>query len=285
LAVLHADYATKIVYVRQFKTKGTNTATYDVEMDSVSTSAKIRQAFGAFFKGRKAGSAAPPLPKELTKISINISHTFTTRVRVRIMKQIAICHQAVNPDYNCFVTNFLPRPVLKIKPPAGKVDAYTFVEAVKRFSHHLTPEFLKAEATYAKGVGIDKLLPTFLVLSPDLIQPALALTPAPAPAVKRTADQMEDPPAAGPTKKGKGKGRGKGATKSQKTVTINTRSAVLSTNQFAALASPATPTPATTLETSFTASDQITSNKAVTTNSNQETAQGSDTTEESSMSE
>lgn len=207
---MRLDYASKITYVRQLKNKGTTTATYDVEMESVEASATVRSTFGAFFKGRKAGKAVTPLPAELTKISINNSHTFTTRVRVRIMKQLAICHQAANPDFACFVTSYLPRPALRIKPPGGKVDTYQFVEAVRRFSHYLTPDFLKTETTYAKGVGLDKLISTFIVLNPDLILPPITLTPGPNPTSKRTADQMEDKQSStAPAKKGRGKGKAK----------------------------------------------------------------------------
>jgi len=250
--------------VRQFKSKATSTATYDVEMKSIEISAKAREAFGAFFKGRRSGQTGPALPAALTKISINISHTFATRVRVRILKQIAICHQAANPDYKVFVTNYLPRPCLKVKFPSGKVDPFTYVEAVRRFGHYLSKDFLRSESTYAKGVGLEKLVPTFLILSPDYILPSITLTPGPPP-TKRTADQMAEPEAAGPAKKGKNKGKGKG----KKQVTLNapqtrsnkqqsSSSAILTSNQFEVLASPAP-----LLEKSFDQTrDEVNSTKA-----------------------
>lgn len=236
------DYADQIVHVRQFKTKTAGTATYDVEMQSVSISAKARAAFGAFFKGRTPGTQAPALPAALTKISINISHTFNTRVRVRLMKQMAVCHQATNTDYKCFVTNFLPRPQLIIRHPSGKRDAFLFVEAVKRFGHLLTPDFLKAETAYAKGVGLDKLISTFIILTPDLIQPSITLTPAPPPAVKRTADQMtgtQHP--AGPAKRGKGKGKrgGRGGLSTGHPTRSTVAAPLATANRYDALASPA----------------------------------------------
>jgi len=254
LNVLNPANSTKIIYVRQFKTKGTNTATYDVQMDSVTTSAEIREAFGAFFKGKKRGSAVPPLPKELTKISINNSHTFQTRVRVRIMKQLATCHQAVNTDLSCFVTSYHPRPLLKIRHPSGKVDAFSFVESIRRFSQYLTDDFRKAETTYAKGVGLDKLIPTFLVLTPDLIQPSITHTPGSTTAVKRTAEMMEGSTTTFvPAKKGKGKRKGKGKQSGASGVVTRSGDApsgsVPTSNPFEVLASPAV-----ALESSFTTS-------------------------------
>jgi len=233
--------------VRQFRTKTAGVASYDVEMDSVASSARARSLFGGFFKGKTAGRKTVQLPADLTKISINIHHTFNTRIRVRLMKQMAISHQAANTDYKCFVTNYNPRPCLKVKyPNSTKVDSFQFVEAVRRFSHLLSAEFLKAETAYAKTIGLDKLVPTFIVLNPDLIQPSVTFTPAPPPAIKRTADQMTGGPSkAGPIKKhmskgNKGKGKGKSggpSTRSNKPGPPTATTQV--SNRFATLASPA----------------------------------------------
>jgi len=109
------------------------------------------------------------MPAILTDISISNSLTFATRVRVQILKEISRRHGEANPGMSCFVTNYLPRPVLKIRD-RGPVKTFSYTEAVKRFSHHLTPTFLAAQSRYAKtNVPADQLQATFLVLSPDLV--------------------------------------------------------------------------------------------------------------------
>jgi len=187
-------------------------------MTSKEVSGIIRSAFGAFFRGRRGKPDQPVLPPVLNQISINISHTFATRVRVRILKQIAKLHQAANTDHSVFVTNYLPRPQLKIRGPVGRPEAYTYVEAVKRFGHILPRDFLTAETTYAQtGLPVESLQSIFIVLSSDLTVPSILQTPQQPPAarggpsVKRTASvafkEVTHPRAN--KKKGKGKGKGK----------------------------------------------------------------------------
>lgn len=224
-----------VVHVRQYKTRDSPTANYDVQMASVEASAKIRDAYGAFWRKPKPGSAKPPIPAILNNVSISISHTFATRVRVKLMKQMAKLHQAANPDLNVFVTSFLPRPNLRIRHSGNRVDSYTFVEAIKRFGHHLTRDFLISETKYAKSnVSIDHLVPYFLVLSPDLIlpsQPATPATQAKSQAPKRSAEN----PANSVSKKAKAKRKGRKVS----TPAVITRSQPTSiANQFDALASP-----------------------------------------------
>ena len=203
--------------MRQYKNRqspaDTPTANYDVEMETVKASELIRSAYGAFWRKPRPGKAKPQIPPILAHISITICQTFSTRIRVRILKQMAKRHQEANPDLNVFVTNFLPRPTLKVRQQGGgRVSTYTYVEAVKRFGHHLTRDFLVAEASYARpNVPLDCLTPYFLVLSPDMVQKSNPQTPpsqgpARSKPVKRGLEQ--EPSTA--SKKSKGKARGKG---------------------------------------------------------------------------
>jgi len=149
--------------VRQFK--GHNTVVYDLELISKDLSKAIRTKYGTYWRKRNR----PAMPGALKGISISNSLTFSTRVRVAILKEIARRHSESNPGLQCFVTNYLPRPTLKLKDK-GPVKTFMYVEAIKRFSHHLTPAFLTAQTKFAKtNVPVDELLPTFLVLTPDLL--------------------------------------------------------------------------------------------------------------------
>jgi len=164
--------------VRQYKARKTETGTYDVELNSREVSAVFREAFGRLLRGKKAGRNQMPMPPALTNVSVTISHTFATCIRVRILKEMARVHNDANPELSAFVTNYEPRPVLKIRKESGRVDIFPFVDAVRRFGSYLTHEFLVEEASYAKGnVRVENLTPYFLVLSPDHVLPGIAPSP------------------------------------------------------------------------------------------------------------
>lgn len=159
--------------MRQFR--GKRGAIYDVEMSSVASSNRIRNAYGMFFR---RGSRGPP--PELAKISITNSLTYPSRVRVRVLKEIAKKHKAANPDLQVFVTNYLPRPALKLKEKKGPMLTFTYCEAVQKFSHHLGPEFLANTTKYANVfVPREELTAHFIVLTPDLLHGAGFTPPSP----------------------------------------------------------------------------------------------------------
>jgi len=170
LAPLNLDItADHLAFVRQFR--GRSTVVYDLEFHSKEVSKAVRAKYGTFWRKRNR----PAMPSVLKGISISNSLTFATRVRVSLMKEIAKRHTESNPGLQCFVTNYLPRPTLKLKDK-GPMKTYGYVQAIKHFGHHLTHEFLTAQSKFAKtNVPIDDLLPTFLVLSPDLLATGNAL--------------------------------------------------------------------------------------------------------------
>lgn len=185
-----------LVHIRQYRAKD-GSGSYDVETSGADHSRRIRSAYGEFWR-RRRGQQAPQMPASLRGVSITISHTFQTRVRVKIMKEIAKRHQAVNAELSVFVTGFTPRPVLKVREPRGqssRVTTFSFTEAVQRFSHHLTPEFLADCSRFAHtNLSLDSLQPTFLVLSPDFIQSHNPVTPERSnPAPKRFASDVQTP--------------------------------------------------------------------------------------------
>jgi len=243
-----------IVAVRQFRAKKTQTGTYDVILQTREQSEQLRGAFGNLLKSRAPGKTALPMPKELTGVTIAISHTFATRVRVRIMRQISKIHADLNKDLAVFVTNYLPRPNLVVRHPSGKRESFLYFEAVRKFGHYLSEEFLVEESNYAKGnIGVDNLQSVFLVLSSDRVQPGLV--PTPQVGTKRGPEHLDSTASGQAPKKvsftaprgGKSRG-GKGGRGGKRS---STSSATISTsNQFAALLSSS---PATPLEKSFSA--------------------------------
>jgi hypothetical protein len=137
-------------------------------MTSISKSRAIRDGFGQFWR-KKSGKR---LPDALKGITIANSTTFPTRVRVRLLKEIARRHSIANPELTCFVTNYYPQPELKIRSRRSPMTTLTYSEAVVRLPQHLSNEFLIELYEYAKSVLPDKeIVERFLVLSPDLLKP------------------------------------------------------------------------------------------------------------------
>ncbi len=158
---------TTFTYIRQYKGKK---PIYDVEMDSVSESRAIRDGFGQFWR-KKSGKK---LPDALKGVTIANSTTFPTRVRVRLLKELACKHSIANPELSCFITNYYPRPELKIHSRRSPMVTLTYSEAVEKLAHHLSNEFLVELYEYAKSVLPDEeIVERFLVLSPDLLNPGL----------------------------------------------------------------------------------------------------------------
>jgi hypothetical protein len=136
-------------------------------MESKSESRAIRDGFGQFWR-KKSGRQ---LPSTLKGITIANSTTFSTRVRVRLMKEIARRHTIANPELTCFVTNYFPRPELKIRSRKSPMVTLTYTDAVQKMPHHLSNEFLIELYEYARSVLPDEeIVERFLVLSPDLLK-------------------------------------------------------------------------------------------------------------------
>jgi hypothetical protein len=137
-------------------------------MESVSESRAIRDGFGQFWRKKSVRQ----LPSSLKGVTIANSTTFSTRVRVRLMKEIAHRHTISNPELTCFVTNYFPRPELKIRSRRSPMVTLSYTDAVLKMPHHLSNEFLIELYKYAKSVLPDEeIVERFLVLSPDLLTP------------------------------------------------------------------------------------------------------------------
>ncbi len=163
--MIDPELPSNFVYIRQYKGKK---PIYDVEMSSVSESRAIRDGFGQFWR-KKSGKR---LPDALKGVTIANSTTFPTRVRVRLLKEIARRHSIANPELTCFVTNYYPRPELKIRSRKSPMVTLTYSEAIVRLPQHLSTDFLIELYEYAKSVLPDEeIVERFLVLSPDLLKP------------------------------------------------------------------------------------------------------------------
>jgi hypothetical protein len=159
---------TPIKFVRQYKTRK---VVYDVEFHTVSSSQAIRDAYGSFWRQRSGRR----LPDGLKGISFANATTFSTRVRVRLLKEVSRHHQALNPSVSCYVTNYLSRPELKVRERRGPLNSYTYSQTIQKFPQHLTLDFLRDLYLYAKtNLPEREVVERFLILTPDLFDVPLA---------------------------------------------------------------------------------------------------------------
>ncbi len=137
-----------------------------MEMMFASDSQAIRDAYGLFWR-KKSGRR---LPDGLKGISLSNVTTFPTRVRVRLLKEICHLHQAANPTVSCFVTNYNPRPELKIRDRKGPLVSYTYSKVISKLAYHLSLDFLKELYHYARtNLPEEEVAERFLILSSDLL--------------------------------------------------------------------------------------------------------------------
>jgi hypothetical protein len=109
---------TTIKFVCQYKARK---VIYDVEMRTPWASQDICDAYGLFWR-KKSGRCLPP---ELKGIAFSNATTFSTRVRLRLLKELCRKHQLANPTLSCFVTSYLARPELKIRDRRGLIASLT----------------------------------------------------------------------------------------------------------------------------------------------------------------
>jgi hypothetical protein len=150
-----------VKFIRQYKARK---VVYDVELETFASQA-IRDAYRLFWRQRSGRR----LPEGLKGVSFTNASTFSTRVRVRLLKEISCKHQAVNPTVSCFVTNYLARPELKICKRRGPLNSYTYAQAIQKFPQHLSFEFLRDLYLFAKtNLPEREVVERFLILTPDL---------------------------------------------------------------------------------------------------------------------
>ena len=139
---------------------------YLVKLESTEDSKRIRDKFGSSFK-----AGATPLPPGLKGLSIRSRVTHATRVRLAIMQVLAHNYKKSNPGSRTQVVNYVPRPLMRLTPPAGasdpRVQSYNFIEAVTKlplkFSKSGMAEIMKSVSGKFKG----QLRSLFVAISDD----------------------------------------------------------------------------------------------------------------------
>ena len=145
----------------------TGPTVYNVRLNSVDASKRIRDLFSGFFQRGVAAS----LPSSLKGISIRNKVTHETRIRIAILRQLGINYKERNPGGNYQVKGFESRPVLVINPPSSATGprsrSYNFIEAVTNLPCELSDANLVHIHQVINTRNPGKLQSLFVVLQDD----------------------------------------------------------------------------------------------------------------------
>ena len=144
----------------------TGNTVYNVRLNSVAASERIREIYSGFFSRRKS----LPLPQDFKGISVRNKVTLATRVRIRILQQFASNYLASNPGATVNVKGYDSRPQLTLTPPRGSTSrqrGYNFIEACTMlpavFSDDGLAQIFQVVGAHFQG----ELRALFVVLSDD----------------------------------------------------------------------------------------------------------------------
>ena len=154
-----------------FRKTNTGPTVYNVQMDSVHSSKRIRDLFSGFFRHHRPVEC----PASLKTLSVRNKVTIATRVRISILQQLGANYKEKNPGSSIRVKGYRPRPTLTIIPPRGssgsgsasRPTTYNFVEAVSTLPASLSDDNLakifQILGTHHQG----ELRSIFVILSDD----------------------------------------------------------------------------------------------------------------------
>ena len=168
--VLHVNRVNmnfEVLYVSnpfRFQTNRQNL--YNVQMDSVSSSKRIRDLFSGFFRGRRPISLPPPLKG----VSLRNKVTPGTKIRISILHQLGSIFTETNRGAIYKVQGFVSRPLLTLIPSQGSTGhqrTYTFMQAVTMLPATFRDEHLTRIFQVVSGQHPGNLQPLFVVLNDD----------------------------------------------------------------------------------------------------------------------
>ena len=88
---------------------------YNVQLDSVGESKRIRELYSGFFRHNRPVQC----PSAFKGISVRNKVTLATRVRIAILQQLGANYKSSNPGSSIRVKGYLPRPLITIFPARG----------------------------------------------------------------------------------------------------------------------------------------------------------------------
>ena len=139
----------------------------NVRLNSVHVSERLREIYSGFF--RRANPI--PLPPGFRGIRVSNTVTLETRIRIRIMQQLASNYLAANPGSTASVRGYDSRPMLMTLPPRGSTTLrprnYNFIQACTMLPAVFSDDSLASIFQVVGNHHQNELRTLFIVLSDD----------------------------------------------------------------------------------------------------------------------
>ena len=139
---------------------------YNVRMDSVGSSKRIREIFSGFFRRVRPVALPPPLKG----VSIRNKISPDTKIRISILHQLGSIFQESTRGASYKVSGFDSRPLLVTFPPSGSADrqrTYNFLQAVTHLPANFTDEHLIRIFSVVSNQQQGRLQSLFVVIHDD----------------------------------------------------------------------------------------------------------------------
>ena len=119
---------TVLLVLNPFRHIPTRPPLYNVRMDSVASSSRIREIYSGFFRKERPMK----LPPSLKGVSIRNKITLNTKIRLAILREVGSIYKESNKGSFYKANGYTSRPFLVTTPPrgAGRPRKYTFMQAV-----------------------------------------------------------------------------------------------------------------------------------------------------------
>ena len=117
-----------LLVLNPFRHIPTRPPLYNVRMDSISSSQRIREIYSGFFRKERPMK----LPASLKGVSVRNKITLNTKIRLAIMRELGSIYKDSNQGSSFKAHGHDTRPILITTPPrgAGRPRRYTFIQAV-----------------------------------------------------------------------------------------------------------------------------------------------------------
>ena len=117
-----------LLVLNPFRHIPTRPPLYNVRMDSVASSERIREIYSGFFRQERPMK----LPASLKGVSVRNKITLNTKIRLAIMRELGSIYRDSNQGSSFKAQGHGSRPILITTPPrgSGRPRRYTFMQAV-----------------------------------------------------------------------------------------------------------------------------------------------------------
>ena len=150
---------------------------YNVRLDSVFASKRIREIYSGFFRH----SRPVDQPSSLKRVEVRNKVTLETKIRISILRQLGSIYKEANKGSDFKVKGFDPRPVLITLPARGSSErprTYNFIQAATSLNANFNDEHLTRIFSNVKNHHQGNLRALFLVIDDDDRERCLQLVQA-----------------------------------------------------------------------------------------------------------